>query len=104
MFAVLYRWRVDPSKESQFVENWSVITRHFVDNCHSMGSRLHRGSDGIYYGYAQWPSQEILDNAFSDFQTELARLQMREAVTESFPEIRFQIVEDHLVFPAAFSS
>ena len=24
----------------------------------SLGSRLHRGSDGIWYGYAQWPSEE----------------------------------------------
>lgn len=104
MFAVLYRWRVDPSREGQFIENWSVITRHYAENCHSMGSRLHRGSDGIFYGYAQWPDQETRDNAVSDVRMELARLHMKDAVTEMFPEVRFEIVEDQLIFPAAFTA
>lgn len=104
MFAVLYRWRVDPVKEGQFIENWDAITGHFVENCHSLGSRLHRGADCLFYGYAQWPDQETLDNAFADFRIEMARLQLREAVTEAFAEVRFEVVQDHLIFPAAISA
>ena len=47
MFIVLYRWRIKPNYEKQFVESWSEITEYFVKNFGAPGSRLHRGDDGI---------------------------------------------------------
>lgn len=83
--------------ENQFLENWRVITRHYVETCGGLGSRLHRGSDGVYYGYAQWPNSETKERAVLDVRMELARLHMKDAVTETFPEIHLEPVEDHLV-------
>ncbi|HMQ04848.1 MAG TPA: hypothetical protein PKD26_13090 [Pyrinomonadaceae bacterium] len=103
MFVILYRWRVNPEKEDLFVENWSTITTHYVEHCGSLGSRLHKGSDGLYYAYAKWPDLQTRERAFLDVRMELARLHLKDAVTETFPEIHLQVVADHLpesVIPA----
>lgn len=96
MLVILYRWRVDPERVDQFVANWSTITRHYLENCGSFGSRLHRGSDGIYYGYAKWPNSETRERAVLDVRMELARLHMKDAVVETFPEIMLDVIADHL--------
>lgn len=83
--------------EEQFLDNWRTITQHYIENCGSFGSRLHRGSDGIFYGYAQWPNSETKERAVLDVRMELARLHMKDAVTETFPEIHLDPVADHLV-------
>jgi len=60
----------------------------------SLGSRLHRGDDGLWYGYAQWPSAVARANAFSAADgTEVA---LREAIEESLPEIVMTPVSDYL--------
>jgi len=96
MIVVLYKWRVDPSKEAVFIENWAVVTRHYLEHCGSLGSRLHRGSDGLFYGYAKWPDNETRERAFLDVRVELARLHMQDSVTESFPVTFLDVVADHL--------
>lgn len=100
MFIVLYRWRLKPGMERQFTENWSAITQHYVKHCGSLGSRLHLGTDDIYYAYAQWPSSLTRENAALDVRLELARLHMKEAIEESFPEVILEVVDDHLKSPA----
>jgi heme-degrading monooxygenase HmoA len=99
MFVVLYRWRVNPSLKQQFVENWSAISEYLRENYGSLGSRLHRGNDGIWYSYAQWKSAEQREQAFA---SELgkhneASEKMKEAIEESFPEILLETVSDYLI-------
>ena len=96
MFVVLYRWRVKPELETQFIETWSGVTDYFVENFDSLGSRLHRGEDGIWYGYAQWKSSEQRENAFFDSTKFSARDKMHEAILESFPEVQLEIFADYL--------
>lgn len=81
----------------QFVENWSIVTEHYRANCGSLGSRLHRGSDGFYYGYAQWPSQEIREKAFQDERAKAAFASMLKAVEESFPDVKMEVLSDFLI-------
>lgn len=97
MITFLYRWRVKPDLSVQFVENWSIVTEYYRANCRSLGSRLHRGSDGFYYGYAQWPSQEIRDNAVQDERSAAAFAAMQEAVEERFPDVRMEVLSDFLI-------
>ena len=99
MFIVLYRWRVKPESQQQFIEAWSEITNHFRANYDSLGSRLHRGSDDLFYGYAQWTSAEQRENVFAGENAEIrqASLKMREAVEESFPEVVLEEIADYLV-------
>lgn len=96
MIIVLYRWRVDPSKEDIFIENWATVTRHYREHWGSLGSRLHRGSDGIFYGYAKWPDDETREKAFLDESVELSRRHMKDAITETFPPTLLEVVADLL--------
>ena len=101
-FVVLYRWRLKPGREQDFVEGWSAATRALLARG-SRGSRLHRGSDGIWYAYAQWPSAEARRQAFespsddSQADDSQAYAQMEDAVAERLPEVVLAIESDHLV-------
>ena len=57
-FVVLYRWKIAPAAEAAFVSGWTKTTERMHRDHVSLGSRLHRGDDGLWYAYAQWPSEE----------------------------------------------
>jgi heme-degrading monooxygenase HmoA len=99
MFLVLYRWRLKPEKEKQFVEAWSEVTGFIRTEYDSLGSRLHRGSDGLFYGYAQWKSAEQRKRAFASMPALEGRRKMQEAIEESLPEIILENVSDYLILP-----
>lgn len=99
MFVVLYRWRIKPELEAQFIAAWSEITRYYSENKHWRGSRLHRGADGIFYSYAQWESDELRRKAFENRVDLPAANLMREAIEESFPELPLEIISDYLNLP-----
>jgi hypothetical protein len=101
MFIVLYRWRIKPDKESQFIAAWSEITAFYRENLDSLGSRLHRGSDGLFYAYAQWKAEEDRENAFENAPELEAGKKMRDAIEERFPEIRLEMLSDFLILPPA---
>lgn len=98
MLIVLYRWRIKLDKEKQFIEAWSEITAYYRDNFDSLGSRLHRGNDGLFYSYAQWKFAEDREKAFAATPKLEVGNKMREAITESFPEVILEIVSDYLLF------
>lgn len=98
MFIIVYRWRVKPEKEQQFIESWAEITAYYRENCDSLGSRLHRGNDGLFYAYAQWKSAEDREKAFANPLNSKAVEKMREAIAESFPELILENIADYLVF------
>lgn len=103
-FTVLYRWKLHPGMETSFVKAWSRITELLLKHKGSFGSRLHRGPDEIWYGYAQWPSDEVRQGAFTESVDPEAGAQMRAAVAEQFPDLVLESVADYLVLPAASNS
>ena len=52
-FCAIYRWRLHPGSEASFVQTWSKITGLLLNERGSLGSRLHRGPDDIWYSYTQ---------------------------------------------------
>jgi hypothetical protein len=93
---VLYRWRIRPDREQSFADAWSIVTRQLL-NRGSLGSRLHRGDDGLFYGYAQWSDVEAMTGAFAEPIDELAASNMSDAVVENFPPVRLAPIADFLV-------
>ncbi|HET7592945.1 MAG TPA: antibiotic biosynthesis monooxygenase [Rhodanobacteraceae bacterium] len=94
---VIYRWRLRPGMEATFTQAWSRVTE-LLRARGSLGSRLHRGAEGIWYGYAQWPSAKARADAFAPGPVdEAATAQMRSAIAERFPEIILEPVADYLV-------
>ena len=98
---VLYRWRLRPGSEVSFTEAWSHITESLRSQSGSLGSRLHRGSDGLWYGYAQWPDDAARQRAFALPLDPDASAQMRDAIAESFPEVLLAPISDFLVLPGS---
>jgi hypothetical protein len=94
MFTALYRWRLEPGREDQFIEGWTRVTRAIYAECGSYGSRLHKCTDGTWLAYAQWPDAATRD-ACNHAEQEGRRL-MSEAVAEDFAPLLSEIVLDLL--------
>ena len=98
-FVVLYRWTLRPGQEQAFVAAWSRVTKSLLGRG-SLGSRLHRGPDGVWYGYAQWPSEDARAKAFETADPDDdAWDRMQASVAGSLPEVRLWPVADFLVTP-----
>jgi heme-degrading monooxygenase HmoA len=63
MFAVIYRWKVVPGGETEFVSAWEALTHRLRDEAGALGSRLHRAEDGSFLAYAQWPDRQTWEAA-----------------------------------------
>ncbi|GGR32848.1 antibiotic biosynthesis monooxygenase family protein [Streptomyces netropsis] len=97
MFAVIYRWRLQPGKEEQFVAGWHRVTAAIHTRCGSYGSRLHQADDGTWVAYARWPDAETREQCAAADPEGVAM--MRDAIAERFPETRLRIVDDMLAEP-----
>jgi len=93
-FAVLYRWRLHPGTEDDFVRAWSRVSELLRSQRGSLGSRLHRGPDGIWYSYAQWPSAQARDAAFAADSVD------PQAIAERLPELVLESVAN-IMLPIA---
>jgi hypothetical protein len=99
-FAVLYRWKLHPGSEASFVAAWSRVSELLLRQRGSLGSRLHLGSDGLWYSYAQWPSAEARSKAFAAGPIDSESLtQMRAAILEELPEVILESQADFMVAP-----
>lgn len=100
-FAVIYRWRLAPGKEGQFVDAWSRVTDFYVRHHGGLGSRLHRGDDGLWYAYAQWPDAATRERAFAREELADAHEAMRDAVAERLPPILLDPIAGSLALSVA---
>ena len=95
-FIVLYRWRLIEGSEQSFTQAWTTITE-ILKTRGSLGSRLHKSSDGLWYGYAQWPSATARELAFATpIENFAASHAMNKAISERFPEILLEPMADLL--------
>lgn len=100
-FAVLYRWRLHEGAEASFIQAWARVSELILSERGSLGSRLHKGPDGLWYSYAQWPSAQARDRAFALGSVDpQARLEMAAAIAETLPELILEPVYDCMVLPA----
>jgi heme-degrading monooxygenase HmoA len=97
-FAVIYRWKVNPSKEEQFWLAWEEVTKAIRQFDGGLGSRLHKASDGTWLAYAQWPSREMWKRAGgAGDRVKTAMHLLNDAIEERLPHIELEPIADHLV-------
>ena len=97
-FCAIYRWRLHPGSEETFVQAWSRITQLLLAERGSLGSRLHRGPDNIWYCYTQWPSAAAKAEGLARPSVDPeAWGQLRESIAESLPELILEPMSDFLV-------
>ena len=104
MLVFLYRWRIKAGFEDQFVDAWSAITKYYRKRPGSLGSRLHKGSDGIWYAYAQWNLPGDREAAFAGAPDHPDRERMKEAIDEYLGETILEVQADFLAAPARASA
>jgi heme-degrading monooxygenase HmoA len=91
MFVVVYWWRIESGKEEQFREAWRRGTAQIQHIYGSLGSRLHRESDGRFIGVAEWPDRETWQRAFDAkmvYDDVEARRMFVDAIAEAPPDGR----------------
>ncbi|MEO6800290.1 MAG: antibiotic biosynthesis monooxygenase [Rhodanobacter sp.] len=97
MFVVIYRWRLHPDGEHDFVANWERITLGGLAGG-SGGSSLFRNAQGIWVAIARWPSREARDGYFGKLDGSGAESEMVErarlAVIERLPDEELDSVLD----------
>lgn len=84
MFAVIYRWQLNPGFESGFEKAWAERTEEIKKEHGALGSRLHKSDDGSYIAYAQWPSRQAWQDASSTTGIDSNSSQTMKTATKSF--------------------
>jgi Antibiotic biosynthesis monooxygenase len=95
MFTVIYRWRVRSDMETIFVEAWHRRTEKFRTIRGSLGSRLHRESDGTLCAIALWPSKaawEATDPPLPHDKDDA--ISFRDAVQDWLPTLTMEVIDD----------
>lgn len=98
-FVVIYRWRLHPGKEQQFIDSWTRNTPEIIKHCGGLGSRLHRADDGSWLAYAQWPDRATWERYYNvpDRRSESARQLSKEAIAETLPYLLLEPRQDFLL-------
>jgi hypothetical protein len=97
MFVAIYRWRLHPEREQDFVDNWHRITQLGLA-AGSGGSSLFKDSDGCWIAIARWPSRTAREHFFQRMEVAHADSEMSEraalAIIERLPPQELESVLD----------
>jgi heme-degrading monooxygenase HmoA len=100
VFVAIYRWRLHPGLEQDFIANWQRITLLGLA-AGSDGSSLFKDAEGNWVTIARWSSSEARDRFFGQLRREGADPAMQQlanaAIVESFPAQELQQMIDHWV-------
>lgn len=64
MFAVIYRFKLQPHQEAEFQQYWHTIAQYFMQSRGAIGSCLHKGDEGLWVAYSRWPDKATRDAAW----------------------------------------
>lgn len=93
MFAAIYRWRVRPGQDQDFVKGWYLTSSTVRERFGAVGSRLHRTADGLYVAYGRWNAQEDRDPYLADLAVHPKGFElMQGSVARESPPIDMHVV------------
>lgn len=97
-FTVIYSFLLHEGKSADFVHAWTELTKLIYQYEGSYGSRLHRASDTLFIGYAQWPSRERWELSGDNLPESAGELRttMRACCAEIKTEHELTVVSDLL--------
>ncbi|MDP9017834.1 MAG: antibiotic biosynthesis monooxygenase [Candidatus Eremiobacteraeota bacterium] len=94
MFTVIYRWRIKPELEAEFLRVWHTRTRKIEEHCGSHGARLHKADDGTYVSIALWPSRETWEAPMRLPDDDEDDRVFRASIQERLPTQTMTVVDD----------
>ena len=97
MFVAVYRWRLRPELEQDFVAHWRRITELGL-GAGSGGSSLFKDADGCWVAMARWPSRDTRARFFAQLADDAVDPALgeraRQAIVERFPDQELESVLD----------
>ena len=114
MFAVIYKFKLQPHQEETYLLHWKKIANFFIKHRGAIGSCLHKGDDGIWVAYSRWPDKATRDASWSGEPTPIsdlpedirASIQIMQVIKEEnctlgydYDELCLTVVEDLLLTP-----
>jgi|SRR6218665_2031770 len=79
MFVVSYNFKIHPDKNQAFEKAWKEVTYLIYRYSGSLGSRLYKSGENMYFGIAQWPDKATWENSdVATFDTHQWRVKLRE--------------------------
>ena len=98
MFCVIYSFHVKSTRQTEFIDSWTELTKLIYKYVGSYGSRLHKVSDELYIGYAQWPDKNIWDKSGNNLPEEanLYRENLRASCSHINTEYEMDTITDLL--------
>jgi len=98
MFVAIYRWRLHPELEQDFIANWHRITLLGVA-AGSGGSSLFKDTEGCWVAIARWTSRAAREHFFQLMEGDDAEPGMRAraalAIIERLPPQELESVLDY---------
>jgi hypothetical protein len=94
MFAVIYHWRLkDGASEAEFRKFWHEGTIKIYKERGSLGSSLHKLSDGTFLAYARWPNKADWQKMMNETSKTSGNKQYVESVEEP---LELELLDDLL--------
>lgn len=97
MFVAIYRWRLHPEREEDFIANWQRITLLGLA-AGSGGSSLFKDAEACWVAIARWTSRAAREHFFQSMEDDDAEPGMREraalAIIERLPPLELESVLD----------
>jgi len=98
MYTVIYQWEIQTGKYDDFVCAWEAVTEHYSQHYNALGARLHKVNENHFVAYAQWPTKEARDLAFSlDDAPQQAAEIMQDSIIHIHPAIEMEMLSDKLL-------
>jgi hypothetical protein len=108
MFAVIYRFQLQPEQEEEYQKLWRKIACYFVEKRGAIGSCLHKGADGLWVAYSRWPDKitrdaswpsddapnDELPNDVKDIITSMQAIKQANKDLPQYDEICLDVIED----------
>ena len=113
MFAVIYRFKLQPHQETDYQHYWHTLATYFIKERGAIGSCLHKGEDGLWVAYSRWPDKATRDASWSDnavFNEALPQnirdiigkmyaIKEENSALKEYDEIPLEIIDDLLCIP-----
>lgn len=110
MFAVIYRFKLQPHQEKVYQQCWHTLVNYFIEQRGALGSCLHKGDDNLWVAYSRWPDRATRDAAWPGDETPnpvlppvirdtIQKMQVIKAENkglDSYDEICLEVVADRL--------
>lgn len=110
MFAVIYRFYLQPHQEKSYQTCYDKLSDYFIRERGAIGSCLHKANDGLWVAYSRWPDKVTRDASWpgDDAPSDVLPDEIREVIKtmqafgeenshlEKFDEICMDVVADKL--------